>query len=732
MFVRRWKYLSIFLFCSIIVFHFIFFTDNQDESESIARPFLTPPASLFKPTDVTAIERPLSTILAKQKGKRDRVKSIGASQSKQILFGDMHVHTSLSADAALVDLAKLSMGKSIVSNPGMACDVARYCSGLDFWALTDHAEGYLPSNWIEAKASVRQCNAVSGDPKNPDMVSFMGFEWSGGMDRVYSTADFFGHHNVYFLGDKEDQLPMRPIGASKSLFPEPSVAKYYSNYSDEVARDYWAYFEAIRGVPVCSNSSESDEDCYELASSPEELMEKLDKEGFDRLIIPHGTAWGTPYKPEQASLENQLDVSQRPLELDAIEIFSGHGNSEQYFDVQRVAINDQGKVSCPAPHNNYLPPCWQAGEIVYKQCMELHSNNLRCGELRAEVRNTYIDKGEAGVAQFLVNAAESDWLDAGQVRGAFLPTFDYRPKRSIQAGLAQSNLDDPDNPIRFRWGFIGSTDTHDARPAVATVKENVPAVASLSEPNGFLFLFPTKSRMPSFRNGGGLAAVHSEGRSREEIWAALKRKEIYATSGDRILLWFDLVKDSGNRPMGSELSLVANPRFKVRALGDFKQLPGCPNHSVDALGPEKLDAYCANECYNPSSERRRITRIEVVRIQPQISKKEKIADLIQDPWKTLQCDNDNEACSVEFSDPEYSAEKRDTLYYVRAIQEPTKAINGGNLQTEFDQNGNPIAITLCSLEEGCPAMPAEERAWSSPIYINYSEAQITDESKSVH
>src|SRR5262245_37588353 len=92
-----------------------------------------------------------------------------AGTGKQVLFGDLHVHTTFSADAFIRSLPMLQ-GEG-AHPPADACDFARFCSGLDFWSINDHAEAVSPQHWRETKEAVRQCNAVSGDPKSPDLVT---------------------------------------------------------------------------------------------------------------------------------------------------------------------------------------------------------------------------------------------------------------------------------------------------------------------------------------------------------------------------------------------------------------------------------------------------------------------------------------------------------------------------------------------------------------------------------
>jgi hypothetical protein len=169
----------------------------------------------------------------------------------------------------------------------------------------------------------------------------------------------------------------------------------------------------------------------------------------------------------------------------------------------------------------------------------------------------------------------------------------------------------------------------------------------------------------------------------------------------------------------------ANPIFQARAVGSFAQLPGCPDYASQSLPPERLDHLCKGECYNPSDRRRLISRIEVIRIQPQDHPDEPVASLIRDPWRSFPCEPDPAGCAVTFEDPDFAEQGRDTLYYVRALEEPAPAVNAANLRCAYDEKGECSSVNLCggpdARDDDCLS-EHEPRAWSSPIFVDFARA----------
>jgi len=664
--------------------------------------------------------------------------------SKQILFGDLHVHSTFSHDAYMFSLP--IMGGEGAHPPADACDFARYCSNLDFFALTDHAESMRIDHWQRAKQTLRECNALAGDPANPDLVAFVGYEWS---QMGLTPETHFGHRCLVFPGSADSELPPRPIASGDKrvgyLAATENVAG--ARYADPLHwssyTDYVAYAQALLDMPVCEEgvpTMQLPAVCLEVAPTPAELHRKLDEWGGPALEIPHGTAWGV-YTPPTSRIDKHLETAYYDAQRQRlVEIASGHGNSEEFRNWQAWSLDASGQKVCPEPRDDYLACCWQAGEIMRQRCGDLPDSEC---ERRVELARQYaMDAGTAPHKVF-PDATVDDWLDCGQCRDCFKPAFGYRPRESVQYAMAISAEDAEESERgrrRFRYGFVASSDEHSSRPGVGykAVDRDLMTDGSgardsgRESPPGPLSRMPLRpdardtglsgndGRVQAFLFPGGLAAVHSASRGREDIWEAMQRREVYGTSGPRILLWFDLKNAPGDAraPMGSEVAMAESPEFEVRAVGSFEPRPGCPAWALQGLGAERVATLCHDECYHPSDTRRPIAAIEVIRILPQREDGEAVEALIEDPWRRFDCAPDPAGCKVRFRDEEYSSLARDALYYARALEETRPAILGDPLRTRFDAAGQPIAIDICDGDDDCLA-PIQERAWSSPIFVDF-------------
>jgi len=676
-------------------------------------------------------------------------KRAAPEETSRILFGDLHVHTTLSVDAFMWSLPL--MGGDGVHPPADACDFARFCSQLDFYALTDHAEALNPRTWQMSKDSVRQCNAVAAGTDQPDLIAFTGYEWS---QVGLTPKEHYGHKNVIFEYDTEDQLPPRPIaapGLSMRAFSKLSAltplvtipARAFPHQQSYL--DFARYIRDNARYPFCPegvNSRDLPPTCREQAATPDVLFRKLHDWGFDTLVIPHGTTWGF-YTPLGYTWDKQLRAELDDANLQRlVEVFSGHGNSEEYRSFRSAIMMDDG-MECPEPTPEYEACCWRAGEIIRERCEDPDSE--LCRQRVEKAKADYLRVALAGHVT-LPGEDVPDWKQCGECTDCYLPAYQYRPAGSVQYMLAKGDFENPDEPRHTTMGLIASSDNHSARPGTGykefarlkmTEARGAPSESwrkavfgdrGKPDPESVTYTVDTLMERPpfelmwmerqaSFFVTGGLVAVHAAGRTREAIWDALQSRNVYGTSGDRILLWFDMKNGpEGVLPMGSELQFSGTPKFEVRAAGSFEQKPGCPPDVIQALGEERVERICVGECYNPGDRRRRITRIEVIRIQRQRSEDESVDELIEDPWKTLPCPDGPELCVVQFEDSSYSKLGRNLLYYVRAIQEPTPAVNGDGLRCRNGECNPCYGNFRTPAQDDCLA-DTEERAWSSPIFL---------------
>ncbi|MRI32456.1 hypothetical protein EOPP23_05585 [Endozoicomonas sp. OPT23] len=662
-------------------------------------------------------------------------------KNKEILFGDLHVHTSYSLDAAIFDTPAVK--DTSYKTPVDACDYSRYCSGLDFWSINDHAEGMTPWQWDATKQAIRDCQS-STDPLSPDMVSFLGWEWTQGSTNP-DPEKHYGHKNVMFRDIEEGKVPSRPISANPehiarkaSQFPAAvrglallAMSKLDMEGYESLAK----HLSTLADTDNCAEgrSPELPSNCYETAETAKELFEKLDQWNMDAMVIPHGLAWGYT-NPQGADFNYQMDeLSDKYQRL--LEVNSGHGNSEVYRD---LPLTEAGANVCGAPVDGYTPCCWQAGEIIRDRCEANGNDTATCDQRAADTRELYLASfdpvGPLNYGYSVVPDSKPDeWGTCDQLVGEFQPASGYQPKQSAQYILT---LGDESN--RFRPGFIGSSDTHSGRAGngfkekgrvgVTDVQESAAArktekaFSTIDIPqkaNGGM-LSDKEDRNGSFYFTSGMVAVHSEAKDRDSIWDALYRKEVYGTSGPRISLWFDMMDDKDKTyPMGSEVYTSSNPTFKIKAMGSIKQKPGCPDYAVEALGADRIENLCLGECFNPGNEAYDITRIEIIKVLPRISEDEKASDLILDPWKVVECQPGQSSCEAEFTDPDFQKNGREAAYYARAVQEATPTIQGDPMGCEYNEAGECVKTNYClgnGDTDDCIS-DVEHRAWSSPVYL---------------
>jgi hypothetical protein len=265
----------------------------------------------------------------------------------------------------------------------------------------------------------------------------------------------------------------------------------------------------------------------------------------------------------------------------------------------------------------------------------------------------------------------------------------------------------------FKYGIIASTDTHLAA-AGFTDERNHPGHGGAGEPAATQ-LPPGLPDDAEF-NPGGLAVLWAEENSRDALFAAMRRREAYGTSGPRIVVRFfggwsypallcdapDLAAQgyAGGVPMGGDLPPrpgTATPTFVVSALRD------------------------------PDVEGGPLQRLQIVKgwIDPGGEPRERVWDVAGNPENGADVDLETceprgpgagALCTV-WRDPEFDPGVP-AFWYARVLQNPTCrwtqwACNAHGVVCARPETVGDGLAACCD-----PALPRtiQERAWTSPIW----------------
>ncbi|MDP7147014.1 MAG: DUF3604 domain-containing protein [Pseudomonadales bacterium] len=257
----------------------------------------------------------------------------------------------------------------------------------------------------------------------------------------------------------------------------------------------------------------------------------------------------------------------------------------------------------------------------------------------------------------------------------------------------------------FKFGMIGSTDSH---TGLATADEdNFWGKMGLNEPSRYRAVFQ------SIYGASGYAGVWAHENTRASLFAAFKRREVYATTGPRIMLRFfggwDYTESDASSPnvaavgyrkgvpMGGDLTLAANgkaPGFLIRAVKDPQ---GANLDRVQIIkGWRDSKGKLFENVYDVAwSDERSVGKDG--KLQP-------VGTSVDVASATYHNSIGAAELSVTWTDPDFDATEA-AFYYVRAIQIPTPR------WTAYDA----AYYGLTDLSEQIPLV-TQGRAYSSPIW----------------
>ena len=589
--------------------------------------------------------------------------------SKNVYFGDLHIHTSISFDSYLFgnrhtldDAYAFARGEPLETLAGETMQLSR---PLDFVGIADHAETF---------GMMQACQQMDPNDLPDEFAGFCeGFENPSlgffsklrqmGQARPLIFPSFICElfDGDCANGNRDLGLPLWELSKAKAEENnEPGVFTAFAGYEYSPALDKAGKHH--RNVFFRnSNTSKYAYSAFDARTAPIlwRMLEEDCTGDCEFLTILHNPnkTWGLAYA--QHTIDNDAytdeDWDRRARYEPVVEMFQIKGASECAIGV--------GTSDEQCAFEQFLPPC----------------------------------KG-------------------GETLGCIHPTSMVRD--GLKLGLAEEQQLGL-NP--FKVGLIGSTDTHNANPGDSEEYDYRGMAGIFTSPASKRLAPGRPDRLPLERNPGGLAAVWAVENTRDAIFDSLQAREVYATSGTRIRLnFFGAPHLSGN--MESEASpgdMETNPMPSADSVSFADSVPMGGNLRLSGT---QAPTFKMMAQMDPMAVP--LDRVQVIKGWVKDGKSyESLMDVAcsddrvpdaQGRCPDLDASVDLTSCAAatgkgaaqltaHWTDPDYDPSAK-AFYYLRVLEIPTCR------WSTYD------AIRLG--REPLKAVPAthQERAWSSPIW----------------
>ena len=398
-------------------------------------------------------------------------------------FGDTHLHTSLSPDAGLAgtklgldEAYRFARGETVTSNSGQKAALKR---PLDFLVVADHAE-----NLGLAQGLVKSDPELLKAPLSKQLADML----KAGKGK-----------EAFFL------LVQKMAGGREALISNDTymTSVWQENTKAAEAFNEPGKFTSLIGYEWTSQSGGGNLHRVVVFRDPKDLVDK---------VLPF-------------SAFDSEDVEDLWRFMAMYETKTGG---------QVLAIPHNGNLSSGTM---FLPRHQKSGEPIDADYARMRQKF----EPLAEITQA---KGTGETHPML--SLEDEFADFNIVDnsnlGGFKPTtpemYPYEYARSALLSGLQLEQQLGVNP--FKFGLIGATDSHSSLPSTAEDNWWGKSPALEPSPERWKDVLIKSSKDPSLDltalqlGASGLAGVWASGNTRTALWDAMKRKEVFGTSGTRL------------------------------------------------------------------------------------------------------------------------------------------------------------------------------------------------------